>query len=167
MTKSHNLCLLGVMLLAFYVHPVAAGCGTWAVPDTKGERFKLEEELGTSPFVLVFWATWCTPCKKEMDELRPMFEGLMEQGVKVLFISEDNVKSQAKVKPFVESKGYKWRVLLDPDGEILKRYGGTGFIPYTVVLDRHGNIISKTRGAIKNADRFRDGVIKLMAKDEQ
>ena len=167
MNKSFSSLIFILLFVALPFITANADSRDWTAPDIKGERFKLSEHLGEQPFVFVFWATWCVPCKKEMDELRGMFEGLMDKGVNVIFISEDTQKSQAKVKPYVESKGYKWPVLLDPDKEILKRYGGTDYIPYTVVLDRDGKVISKTRGAIKDADRFRDKVIKLMATDEQ
>jgi peroxiredoxin len=167
MNKFSSSLFLILLLVAWPLMSAIADSRDWTAPDIKGERFRLSEHLGEQPFVFVFWATWCVPCKKEMDELRGMFEGLMSKGVNVIFISEDTQKSQAKVKPYVESKGYKWPVLLDPDREIIKRYGGTDFIPYTVVLDRDGNVISKTRGAIKDADSFRDKVIKLTAANEQ
>jgi peroxiredoxin len=164
MSKFIRDLVLACGLLALPIVSSFADSRDWNLQDIKGERYRLSEHLGSSPFVLVFWATWCVPCKKEMDDQRPLFEGLMKQGVNVLFVAEDNQKSQAKVKPYVESKGYKWPVLLDPDGEILKRYGGTTSIPYTVVLDRDGAVQSKLRGAIKNADNFRNQVTKLMEK---
>ena len=167
MTRRNLLLLLLTLILALPILAARAGCGTWSAPDIKGEHFKITDHLGGSPIVLVFWATWCAPCKKEMDDQRPLFEGLIKQGVNVIFVAEDDSKSQSKVKPYIESKGYAWPVLLDPDREILKRYGGTGPIPYTVVLDREGNVHSKLRGAIKDADKFRSQVLKLMEKSGQ
>ena len=74
--------------------------------------------------------------------------------------ASDTARSQAGVKPYVESKGYKWRVLFDPNGEILKRYGGTS-IPYTVLLDKTGNASFKVRGAIKNVDELTQKITAL------
>ncbi len=133
----------------------------WTLQSTKGEKFTLSEHLGDKPLVLLFWATWCTPCKKELDEQKELFNSLAAEGVHVLLISEDNQKSMAKVKPFVESKGYTWPALHDPDGEVLKRYGGIN-LPYTVVLDADGNVQSKLRTAIKDANQFRSLVTGLM-----
>jgi peroxiredoxin len=146
--------LLGMALISMAAPPVHADSRDWTLQDTKGEKFTLSDNLGGKPLVLVFWATWCTPCKKEMDEQRGLFDSLVEQGVNVILVSEDTQKSQAKVKPYVESKGYSWPVLLDPDGEVLKRYGGTS-IPFTIVMDKEGTVQSKMRGAIKDADQFR------------
>lgn len=164
MTKLIFAISLVAVLLALPAASAMADSRDWTLTDIKGERYRISEHLGEAPFVLIFWATWCTPCKKEMDEHRALFEDLLKQGVKVLFVAEDNQKSQAKVKPYVESKGYTWPVLLDPDGEILKRYGGTSSIPYTVILDRDGKVQSKMRGAIKDADNFRNQVSRLMQK---
>ena len=165
MNKTIYSILLALMIMALPASSVLADSRDWTLPDIKGERYRMSEHVGTSPFVLVFWATWCTPCKKEMDEQRVLFDDLIKSGVNVLFIAEDNQKSQAKVKPYIESKGYQWPVLLDPDGEVLRRYGGTSSIPYTVVLDRDGKVQSKLRGAIKNAETFKTQVTSLMMEN--
>ena len=161
MTKPILLILFVAMLSGVAMLPAFADSRDWTVQSAKGEKFTLSDNLGDKPLVLIFWATWCTPCKKEMDEQRGLFDSLVEQGVHILLVSEDTQKSQAKVKPYVESKGYAWPVLLDPDGEVLKRYGGTS-IPYTVVLDKNGGVQSKMRGAIKDANQFRSLISSLM-----
>lgn len=153
--------VLAIVLLIIAIPSVQADSKDWSLKDIKGEKFILSENLGESPVLLVFWATWCAPCKKEMDEFRDLFDSYLERGVKVIAISEDNQKSQAKVKPYIESKGYKWQVLFDPDGQILKRYGGTS-IPYTVLLDKEGTAQLKNQGAIKTRKTLTDKIDTLM-----
>ncbi len=148
--------VLGVVALNAF-----ADSRDWSLQNTKGEKFTLSDNLGQRPTILVFWATWCTPCKKELDEQRALFDTLAARGASVLLVAEDTQKSQAKVKPYVESKGYAWPVLLDPSGEVLKRYGGVS-IPYTVVLDRDGNVQHKMRGAVKDAVQFQNMITSLM-----
>jgi peroxiredoxin len=121
----------------------------WFLLDTKGESFRLSSELTGRPVLLLFWATWCAPCKKEIQDQRNLFASYAKKGVNVLLVSEDTQRTQARVKPYVESKGYAWRTLLDPQGEVLKRYAGTS-IPYAVLLDAQGQPVLKLRGALRN-----------------
>jgi len=161
MTKLLSFALLMLLLLSAIGINAIADSRDWTLQSTKGDKFTLSESLGQKPLVLVFWATWCTPCKKELDEQRGLFDSLVVHGASVVLVAEDNQKSMAKVKPYVESKGYTWPVLMDPSGEVLRRYGGVS-IPYTIVLDREGSVQYKMRGAVKDADQFRSLISGLM-----
>jgi peroxiredoxin len=143
---------IAVLLSVVFVVPTAfADSRDWSLVDTDGNTFSTATQLGDTPSLLIFWATWCAPCKKELSDLKSYFDGLVEKGYHVILIAEDNAKTQSKVKPYVESKKFTWPVLLDPSGEILKRYGGTS-LPYTIVIDSKGKTVQKFRGAIQNTD---------------
>ena len=64
------------------------------------------------PMVISFWATWCKPCKKELDAIAEVYaEWQKETGVKLIAISTDDSRSSAKVATDVKSKGweYEWK----------------------------------------------------------
>jgi cytochrome c biogenesis protein CcmG, thiol:disulfide interchange protein DsbE len=151
------------LIFAFSAIAFADSSRDWSLMDTRGESFKLSSVLGEKPAMLVFWATWCAPCKKEMADNQAVFDTLAAHGVNVILVSEDTQKTQAKVKPYVDSKGFTWRVLLDPDGEVLKRYGGLS-IPYTVVLDKQGNAVQKYRGAVKDTEALTKQIDSLLGR---
>lgn len=155
------LALLAVAAIVGLVPQAGAVSNDWSLQDTKGETFQLTSELMDRPVLLLFWATWCPPCKKELQDQRVLLDSYAERGVTVLLVSEDTQKTQAKVKPYVESKGYKWRTLLDPQGEVLKRYGGTS-LPYAVLLDRQGQPLLKLRGALRNTAALTSQMDKLL-----
>jgi cytochrome c biogenesis protein CcmG, thiol:disulfide interchange protein DsbE len=157
--------LVAIALLVIALPQLRADSKDWTLQDMQGEKFTLSENLGDSPVIMLFWATWCSPCKKELDDYRKMFDEYQEKGVKVIAISEDNQKSQAKVKPYIESKGYTWKILFDPDGSLLKRYGGTS-IPYSVVLDKTGSPQMKNQGAIKDQKKLADKLDALMGSGQ-
>ncbi len=138
-----------LLIMASLTANAFADSRDWSLVDTKGETFATATQLGDAPALLIFWATWCAPCKKELADLKPYFDGLVDKGYHVVLISEDNAKTQSKVKPYIDSKKFTWPVLLDPSGEVLKRYGGTS-LPFTVVLDKDGKAAQKFRGAISD-----------------
>ena len=156
--------LVAASVTAAFAPPISAESNNWSLQDTQGETFQLAAELMDRPVLLLFWATWCSPCKKELQDQRELLDSYVERGVAVLLVSEDTQRTQAKVKPYVESRGYRWRTLLDPQGEVLKRYGGTS-LPYAVLLDRQGQPLQKTRGALRNTATLTAQIDKLLKAD--
>ena len=61
-------------------------------------------ENSEKPIVISFWATWCKPCKKELNTIAEVYEDWQnETGVKLVAISIDNARSINKVAPYVKS----------------------------------------------------------------
>jgi peroxiredoxin len=96
--------------------------------------------------VLSFWATWCGPCKEEMPHLQAMYKELEQQGFVVLSISTDDARSASKVKPFIMKMGYTFPVLLDRESTVIGAYNPSKTLPYTVVVDRKGEVVRRTSG---------------------
>jgi peroxiredoxin len=140
-----------------------AAASDWTLKDLDGGHFILSENLGKGPTVLLFWATWCRPCKQELKEYKGIFESYQEKGIRVLIISEDNSKTQSQVKPFIKSNDYKFTALLDPTGEVLKSYDGVS-LPYSVVLDSSGKVQKTFRGKIRDIDELSSLLEKLLAE---
>jgi len=149
--------IAGLSLLLFAVP------ADWTLKDLNGGRFTLSENLGRGPTLILFWATWCRPCKQELKEYKSIFETYQEKGVQVLAISEDNSKTQSQIKPFIQSNGYNFTVLLDPTGEVLKSYGGES-IPFTIVLDSVGAVQKTYRGKIQKIDDLSKLLEKLLVE---
>lgn len=81
--------------------------------------------------------------------MKDTFDDLSKRGMNVVIVSEDNQKSMSRVKPFLDAKAYGWTALHDPDGEVLKLYGGTS-IPFTVMLQADGTPVFESRGEMKD-----------------
>ncbi|MEQ1564009.1 MAG: TlpA disulfide reductase family protein [Myxococcota bacterium] len=96
--------------------------------------------------VLSFWATWCGPCKEEMPHLQSMYAEMADKGLVVLSISIDDARSASKVKPFVMKMGYSFPVLLDRESTVIGAYNPSKTVPYTVVIDRNGEVVKRTSG---------------------
>lgn len=105
-------------------------------------------EIGKSGKITVisFWATWCSPCKKELDAIKDYYEDWQKDyDVELVAISVDDARSAAKVPAMVKEKGWKYRILLDPSRE-LQTAASIQAVPHTFVLDQGGNIIYEHSG---------------------
>lgn len=93
------------------------------------------------PIIINFWATWCSPCKRELNTIAEDWEDWVDEtGVKLVAVSIDDARNMAKVKPYVNGKGWEYDVLLDPNGDF-KRAMGVNNVPHTFLVDGKGNIV--------------------------
>ncbi|RYD75075.1 MAG: TlpA family protein disulfide reductase [Sphingobacteriales bacterium] len=96
--------------------------------------------------ILSFWATWCAPCKKELENMNEVLEEWQEKyNVQLVAVSIDDARNAMKVKPYVNGKKWEFTVLLDVNQDA-KRALNFPNVPYTVLIDKNGNIVYKHIG---------------------
>jgi cytochrome c biogenesis protein CcmG/thiol:disulfide interchange protein DsbE len=130
-----------------------------------------EEEFHTTdfsndgkPFIINFWATWCAPCKKELDNISKKYDSWQsETGVKIITISIDDAKSLPKVKSAIESKGWKFEAYLD-DNKVFSKAMGVGNPPYTFLVDGNGNIVYEHVGYKEGDEDSLYSKVKMLIK---
>ena len=94
-----------------------------------------------NPTIISFWATWCKPCKEELNTIADEYvDWIDETGVKLVAVSIDDQRSATRVKPYVNSVGWEYDILLDKNSD-LKRAMGVQNVPHTFLLDGNGNIV--------------------------
>jgi peroxiredoxin len=94
--------------------------------------------------VVSFWASWCKPCRKEMPELDALHAEISKKRGRVVAISIDHDAENAR--RFAEV--HKLELPLYHDGPTgLAKKLDLPHIPYTVVLDRGGEVALTTSGA--------------------
>ena len=120
------------------------------VKNLKGSLVNIQTiENDGKPIVISFWATWCKPCKKELNAIAEVYEEWQDNtGVKLVAISIDDSRSSSKVKPYVNSSGWEYEIYLDPNRD-LSRSLGVSTVPHTFLLDGNGNIVWEHRGYIE------------------
>lgn len=135
----------------------------FTLEDIEGELLSLSDFLGRGPILIDFWATWCAPCKTAMPHLQEIYDKYAERGFEILAISEDSPRTQSRVRPFIMSKRFTFKVLLDPNGEVLKQFQGNT-LPFQVILDSEGNILETHQGYTPGDEKLLDEKIAKLLK---
>lgn len=119
------------------------------------------------PMIISFWATWCKPCKKELDAINEEYAELVkETGVKLIAISIDDARSCGKVVTDVKAKGWTYDVYID-ENQDFKRAMNVNNVPHTFLVDGNGQIVwSHNSYAEGDEEKLFENVRKL-AKGEK
>lgn len=127
----------------------------FTLPDLDNNDVTLSTLIGKGPVMLSFWATWCSPCKEELKKMQPIYEKYKQYGFEYLAINTDNQKSIAKVKSYITSQGYTFKVLLDFEKKVIEAYGGKeDEIPYSVLIGKDKTILNTHLG-FKSGDEVK------------
>ena len=98
----------------------------------------LGDFTGDKPVVLNFFASWCTPCLREM----PAFEAVhQELGDKVNFVGLANTDTRTRRSRWSSRHGVTYPTFDDPDASAITFFGGTT-MPTTVFIDADGEVVS-------------------------
>jgi thiol-disulfide isomerase/thioredoxin len=120
------------------------------VVDVQGAPRSLEQWRGRV-LVVNYWATWCAPCREEIPVFVRMQERYGERGLQFVGIAIDQPD---KVAEFAREFRVNYPLVLGgvDSIELLRQVGNrAGVLPYTLVIDRKGNLVSRERGGLKEA----------------
>ncbi len=133
--------------------------------DLDNNKVTLSELYGDGPILVSLWALWCRPCLEELPHIDALYQKYRERGLKVIAVSQDSPRSQNKVKSYIKSKKYGVQVLLDPNGDLTRKFK-TKVIPYTLILDSEGRIVHSRTGYRKGQEKeLEDVLVGLLGDD--
>ena len=119
--------------------------------DLDDKPVALERYKG-KPLIVNFWARWCGPCRVEIPELiaiRKAHKGKLE----VLGIGIEDKADAAKEFARAYEMDYPAFVAREKGIPLMQALGNTkGGLPFTIVVDRNGQVVQKKMGIMKKAD---------------
>ena len=117
-------------------------------------------ELQGKPVLLIFWATWCPPCREELSHLQEGVIDLFGDKITVLPISRG--EKRETVEGFLDKMGYTFPVGLDGDQSIYKKYA-SNYIPRCFVINAKGVVEYAGVGYDEEiAKKVHDTLVKLL-----
>ena len=119
------------------------------------------------PMIINFWATWCTPCKRELNNINEVYSDWVEEtGVKLIAISIDDSRKASKVAPYVNGKGWEYDVYIDSNQDFQRAIGFQN-PPFTCVVDGTGQIVWSHAGYQEGDEDALLEVLKKVAAGEK
>jgi len=114
-------------------------CPNFYLEDVDGNPVVLHQLLTQGPVFICTWALWAKMCIKELDALNLYYDELDSMGLQLLAISQDAERNIPDVKPFAESHGWKFRIVLDPDNAVRDSFDIVA-LPTCFAIDQDGDI---------------------------
>ena len=144
-----------ILILFFILGNLTVGQNT--LPNTtlktlSGETTNLQEISTKNDLIVIsLWATWCVPCKNELDAIDEVYDNWQQETNVVLYaISVDDARTVKRVKPLVNGKDWDYEILLDVNAD-LKRALNASNIPL-VVLVKDNKIVYEHMSYVPGAE---------------
>lgn len=132
------VCLLGVSLSS----TLAQSLPSVQLKNLAGETISTGDlAVEGQPTLICFWATWCSPCKRELNNYAELYEDWQDEtGVNIVAVSIDDQRSIRRVAPFVNSVMWDYNVLLDPNKDFARAMQVVN-VPHTFLVNGEGEIV--------------------------
>ncbi|MEC9492718.1 TlpA family protein disulfide reductase [Flexistipes sp.] len=115
---------------------LAAGLVNAEVSNITYKKLKKEVAGHNGKTVVIFWATYCPYCLKELTAVKNNYKYFTDNGVKIIGIAID--KSEETVRVFTEKNKFPFKTYLITDS--LKEKMNIRMVPITAVFDKKGRM---------------------------
>ena len=131
--------------------PSSAPLFAATLSDLDNKPVVLERYKG-KPLIVNFWARWCGPCRAEIPELIK-FRADQKGKVEVLGIGIEDKAEPAREFAKAYDMDYPVFVAKEQGIPLMQALGNTkAGLPYTLFIDRHGNVIQRKMGVVRKPD---------------
>ena len=119
--------------------------------DFSGNEIDLKDHRGKL-VILNFWATWCTPCKKEMPSLDNLYQDTTFKNLQIFPVNMEK-PNMLKTKKFFSNLNIKnLDIFFDSNLNFLKEFKLRG-VPTTVLINKEGEEFARIIGEVNFQDK--------------
>lgn len=133
---------------------IVVSCSCWGIPKVdeaapdivlgttlSGDRAKVSDYPG-KVVVISFWASWCSPCRKEL----PILEGLQVQGKGNIQVIAVNIEKRDVFQKAAKLLSELHLMLVNDRNDRSPSVYGVKSIPQMVIIGKDGRILSIHKG---------------------
>ncbi|MBU6325377.1 MAG: TlpA family protein disulfide reductase [Bacteroidetes bacterium] len=123
------------------------------IKDMDGNVVNVKDLADSSHLTIIsFWATWCGPCIKELDQIQQVYAEWQEKyKAQLIAVTVDDSRNTRKVKPMVIGRGWNYKVLMD-ENQDLARALNVNNPPMTFLINKKGQIVYSHQGYVPGAE---------------
>jgi cytochrome c biogenesis protein CcmG/thiol:disulfide interchange protein DsbE len=119
-----------------------------------GGNLRLDAYSG-KPILLVFWASWCGPCRVEAPQVQRVAS---DYGDRVQVLGVNAGEDLSTARRAAAEMGIAWPVAMDADGAVRASYAVSA-IPMVLIIDKNGVVRHRNNGVPSDVHRLLDGLL--------
>lgn len=116
---------------------------SFTITDTQGQT-RSKETYNGSVVIVDLMATWCIPCRAQMEHLKTVRDSYPPDKVQILSVGTDQGESNEMLDAFAKQYGGSWPFARDTDGVSQKL--GLRILPKLVIINPQGEIVFENQG---------------------
>jgi thiol-disulfide isomerase/thioredoxin len=151
-------------LAGFIVHKERKAIEPFTFADAAGKQLDLSAWKGRV-VLLNLWATWCTPCRKEMPDLAKLQAALGGPNFEVVALSLDRKGLEASQAFLKEIGVTNLAAYIEPEAKSLAALQALG-LPATILIDRSGNEAGRLLGPADWSSPEAQEMVKALLAEE-
>ncbi len=119
--------------------------------DFSGKQVNLKNYYGKL-IIINFWATWCSPCKKEMPSLDSLYQDNSFNNLEIFAVNMEQ-PNQIKTKRFFNELNIKkLQIFFDKNLNFVKEFKLRG-VPTTILINKKGEEFGRIIGEVNFKDK--------------
>ena len=102
----------------------------------------VELRPGAPVLHVVFFATWCPPCRDELPRLTELSTRWADGGYRQVLVAVSSRQTEERLRDFIRTSGIEGEILLDTESKAQQAFGAEQ-LPTHVLFDARGGLVAR------------------------